>query len=146
MYYVYSPSNPFFLRIWDYIGYIDNWFIRRQGNKEDITSFNNFINKNSYNLSFIHEEDKAIQFVDLKIFKEDNKISARTYFKITDIKSCYQKPWIRNISKGQFKRIKWKCSKTKNFIHQSAQKKIVLERHYNWHLVKKSATINNEKK
>lgn len=52
-------------------------------------------------------------------------ITTRNYFKPMDVnsyigyESCHYAPWIRNIPKGQFKRLKINCTKIEDFLIQS---------------------------
>lgn len=67
------------------------------------------MNQNKYVILFtanIHRE--CINFKDLVIFQNQDKLGTRTFFKDMDRNGCHPK-WKNGIPKGQFMRIKLNC-------------------------------------
>lgn len=81
-----------------------------------------FINPNPYHLKFTSEiNEKSICFLDLEVSIEGGTIKTKTYFKQTDVSSYrfnsyHYRPWVANIPKGQFKRIKRNYTDHSDFL------------------------------
>lgn len=135
--YLHSDKNPFLNNIILYRRYIDDCFIIWKGTETSFSEFITYINQNDH-LKFTSESSKTnISFLDLEIFVEENRMKTKTFFKKTDVNSYigyeshHHKPWIRNIPKGQFKRIQRNCTDTTDFILQAKViKDRFLERNY----------------
>lgn len=66
-----------------------------------------------------------VHFLDLEIRNTQRGIETRTYFKATDrnsyipTMSCHFRPWMDNIPRGQYMRIKKNCTQKADFELQS---------------------------
>lgn len=86
-------------------------------------SFLNNLNNNDKNIYLVWKVDeKAVDFLDLNISIEEDKIVTKTIFKNVDansylsVDSCHFKPWLYNIPKGQLTRLKRNCTKGDDYI------------------------------
>lgn len=63
--------------------------------------------------------------MDLTLYKKDDKLYTKTFFKTTDqngyilIQSCYHPKWLKGIPKGQLMKIHQNCREEKEFRHQA---------------------------
>lgn len=109
-----------------YKRFIDDVVIVWNGDKESLEAFLNKLNDNTKNINLVWRiEEKEIDFLDLNISLEGQKIVTKTHFKKVDANSylstdsCHFKPWLYNIPKGQFTRLKRNCTKEEDYRNQA---------------------------
>ncbi|XP_040183666.1 uncharacterized protein LOC120916795 [Rana temporaria] len=109
-----------------YKRYIDDVIILWNGNKASLEHFMETLNKNEKNIKLVWKIDtKEVDFLDLNVSLEGNRIITKTYFKTVDtnsylsVESCHHKPWLYNIPKGQLVRLKRNCTKEEDFNEQA---------------------------
>lgn len=80
-----SARNPHLKYISNWTRYIDDIFFVWSGSAEELASFHSFINTNSCNLKFTMEHDtQTMNFLDILIYRESNKLCSTLYRKSTD--------------------------------------------------------------
>lgn len=118
-------NSPYQLRL--YNRFIDDLIIFWDGKEQELNTLMG-MNKNNKNISLSWElSHMKIHFLDLEITNENNKIIMKTHFKAKDRNSyipqnsCYHKPWLVNVPRGQFLRIKRNCTNISDFEEQSTE-------------------------
>lgn len=103
---------------------IDDFIIIWKGDAASFDTFKEKMNRNDKNIKLMWTlSNECITF--LEIFKEGGRLFTRNHFKPTDrnsylpVDSYHHKPWLINIPKGQFMRIRRNCSKEGDFLKQS---------------------------
>lgn len=126
-------NNPFSSNIVFFGRYIDDIVIIWEGSMELIGEFVTYCNQNTYGLSFTHVADTTtLAFLDLELGFHDGTIIAKNFTKPTagnsllHYKSCHYPPWIRNIPRGQFCRLRHNCTLQSDYVTQSVQLKAKL--------------------
>lgn len=109
-----------------YKRYIDDLIIIWNGDRTTLEEFLDQLNTNDRNIALqwnIHEQH--IDFLDLDIRIEGEKILTKTHFKSVDrnsylsTNSCHFKHWLYNIPKGQLIRIKRNCTIEEDYKDQA---------------------------
>ncbi|XP_073481353.1 uncharacterized protein [Aquarana catesbeiana] len=109
-----------------YKRYIDDILIIWKGSREQLEEFIQFISGNKYGVKFtatVHQQ--KINFLDLEIYKNGNKLGTRTHFKETDrngyipMGSCHHPQWKAAIPKSQFIRIRRNCDRMEDYLQQT---------------------------
>lgn len=102
------------------------------GSPESFFEFLRKISANPFNISFSESFSyREINFLDLTIFREGDRLCTRTYFKEVDrngyitLNSCHHPRWLGVIPKSQMLRIRRNCSKEDDYNFQA---NIILER------------------
>lgn len=95
-----------------YRRYIDDLIILWDGTPESFAMFLENLNTNSYGITFTGKcNHQKIDYLDLEIYKVEDTLHTRTFFKVTDrngyipTSSCHHPKWKCNIPKGQRLRI-----------------------------------------
>ncbi|KAM8967064.1 collagen alpha-6(VI) chain [Pelodytes ibericus] len=119
-------NNPFGESLVLWRRYIDDVLIVWRGNRESLQDFVLHLNSNQHGLHFTSNiQDDTIDFLDLTLYIEDNKVLTKTYFKPSDgngyidYSSCHHPSWLNNIPKGQMMRLKRNCTSDGEFLGQS---------------------------
>ena len=109
-----------------YKRYIDDIIILWSGNRESLDNFLETLNRNDKNISLVWKiDDKSVDFLDLNISIEKDKIVTKTHFKNVDMNSylstdsCHFKPWLFNIPKGQLVRLRRNCTYESDYSLQA---------------------------
>lgn len=96
------------------------------GTRDTLEEFFTNLNSNDKNIKLIFNiSDKSVNFLDLDITVNHNKLITKTHFKSIDtnsylsLNSCHYKSWLLNIPKGQLVRIKRNCTNETDFITQA---------------------------
>lgn len=94
--------------------------------KNHSTPITYHLNNNKINIKLDYQFiASTINFLDLTIFREENSLATKVYFKPTDrnsylsIRSGHHPTWLRNIPRGQLMCIRRYCTFNKDFIQQS---------------------------
>lgn len=105
---------------------IDDIFMIWSGTEESLKKFLEDINHNRYGIKFTGDWNKElVNYLDLQIFKNNNRLDTRTFFKETDrngyipTRSCHHPKWIGNMPKGQLMRMRRNCSSITDFERQA---------------------------
>lgn len=119
-------------------GYIDDAFFLWKGDVESLHSFMRYINYKLWGIRFTYKfSTSSVCFLDLVIFKEQDKLLTKTHFKSTDrngfilLESCHNPYRFKAIPEGQCQWIRRNCSKIEDFSSQTdvfLKKTICLER------------------
>ena len=109
-----------------YKRFIDDCIVLWKGDDTSLKQFFEKLNKNGKNIKLTYTiSDKIIQFLDLEISLEYQKISTKTFFKPVDrnsyipTDSCHYDPWLINVPKGQLTRIRRNCTDDNTFMDQA---------------------------
>uniref|UniRef100_A0A8C5M9N9 Reverse transcriptase domain-containing protein n=1 Tax=Leptobrachium leishanense TaxID=445787 RepID=A0A8C5M9N9_9ANUR len=109
-----------------YLRYIDDILMIWKGGEEDLVTFLNQLNTKDPNIKLESTWNRnTIDYLDLTIFSEGNKLYTKTYFKKVDTNSyihrdsCHLRRWLEGIPKSQYLRIKRNCSKESDFNIQT---------------------------
>lgn len=93
---------------------------------ESLEQFLTGLNQNNRNISLTWKiDDKQIQFLDLDISIDNNRLITKTHFKevtrnsYLPITSCHHQPWLFNIPKGQLIRVRRNCTKESDYKIQA---------------------------
>lgn len=120
--YLYARNIP---HLKFYRRYIDDLIIIWEGTPEEFEEFLKNLNTNKYGLTFTGKwSHQKIDYLDLEIFKNGDRLYTKTYFKDTDknvyipITSCHHPQWKRNIPKGQL-RLRRNCDTMEDFLVQA---------------------------
>lgn len=99
---------------------------------EPLQQFITQLNANNNNIKFTSQwSSEEINFLDVTIYRQDNKLGTKVFFKPTDrnsylpTQSGHHPLWLKNSPKGQIVRVKRNCSQTDDFNSQS---KVLTER------------------
>lgn len=121
---IYQNRNPNLL-LWR--RFIDDVIILWEGDQASLDEYIITINNNNRNLTFTVETDQnSVNFLDLVIFKQNDILATKTYFKPTDRNgyvpsdSCHNPPWLKSIPRSQLARIRRNCSTLEDFYDQSS--------------------------
>lgn len=108
-----------------YRRYIEDLIVLWDGTPEAFEEFLQTLNINRYGLTFPGKwNNHKIDYLDLEIFKRDEGLHTRTFFKATDrngympMSSCHHPQWKGNIPKGQLLRIRRNCNTIEDFSIQ----------------------------
>lgn len=84
------------------------------------------MNVNDRNISLTwNVSTECIHFLDLEIFNTNEGIITKSFFKTTDrnsyipVTSCHFKPWLSNIPRGQYTRMRRNCTRAVDYETQS---------------------------
>ncbi|XP_040285737.1 vomeronasal type-2 receptor 26-like [Bufo bufo] len=106
--------------------YIDDVIFIWRGTDLALGSFLSNINLNDQNLQFTANLSKTgIEFLDLKIDVDRDKLSCSTYYKPTARNnfilhsSCHLPRWLLNVPTSQFRRLKRNCTKNETFENEA---------------------------
>ncbi|CAH2329928.1 Hypothetical predicted protein, partial [Pelobates cultripes] len=120
-------NNPFDANLVFWRRYIDDILFIWKGSESNLLDFINYINSNQVNLIFSPVfSQNEINFLDLTIFIEDEKIKTKTFFKPTDANSFintesnHHPNWLRGVPRSQFTRIRRNCTDEKTFLDQAS--------------------------
>lgn len=109
-----------------YKRFIDDLIIMWKGSKESLMTLLETMNDNDRNISLTWDINKdRIHFLDLEILNTSEGMITRSFFKATDrnsyisTTSCQHKPWLDNIPRGQFMRMRRNCTLEDDFETQS---------------------------
>lgn len=109
-----------------YKRFIDDCIVIWKGDEASLIQFFNQLNINQKNIKLEYEiSEKIVHFLDLEIQLVNNSISTRTYFKTVErnsyipVNSCHHEPWLINIPKGQFIRLRRNCSDNNEYLKQA---------------------------
>ena len=109
-----------------YKQYIDDLIMVWEGDRISLQHFMDRLNANSKNIVLTWTVScEKIAFLDLEIFKSDNHLLTRNFFKVTDrngyipLSSCHHRLWLCNIPRGQFVRLRRNCTIEADFLTQS---------------------------
>lgn len=123
-------NNPFLANIIFFGRYIDDIIIIWDGPLDLIQAFTTHCNNNKYGLSFTYNSNQtSLAFLDLELRYDNHEIYAKNYTKPTcgnsylHFKSCHYPPWIKNIPKGQFCRLRQNCTRKADYIESSVHLK-----------------------
>lgn len=114
-----SGSNPFFVNIIWYKRYLDDifWVF------SDKNALPDFMN---WTIKFSHQSsEQAISFLDMVVYKKNNKLAVRVFRKPTDKNTSLHfnlnHPWHlkTNLPYSQFLRMKHNCTEESNFQYES---------------------------
>lgn len=90
-----------------YRRYIDDLVFIRDGSMEDLHLFMDHMNNNRYGIKLTSQWSfEKLQYLDLEIFRKENKLLTRTFFKEVDkngyisTRSCHHPGWIKSIPRG----------------------------------------------
>lgn len=125
MKFIHNDANPFRPFISDWRRYIDDIFLLWTGTKSQLEEFVQYINQANANLTFKCEFDQEINFLDLHIYKNVEKLETTLFSKPTDrntilfAKSQHPRHMITNIPVGQFLRVRRNCSTNAEFQSKS---------------------------
>lgn len=95
------------------------------GRKEDLESFLSSINQNWGVILTSQMSAEKIYFLDLEVRIHNGGFTTKTFFKPTDRNgyfpqdSCHHPRWIKNVPKGQFRRIRKNCTSDQDYEVQS---------------------------
>ncbi|XP_040212329.1 uncharacterized protein LOC120943214 [Rana temporaria] len=111
-----------------YRRYIDDLIMVWEGDLPSLQLFMDKLNSNTKNivLTWTVSHDK-INFLDLEIFKSDNVLLTKNYFKTVDrngyipLSSCHHRLWLCNIPRGQFVRLRRNCTLESDYLAQSQE-------------------------
>ncbi len=119
--------NPCLPCITNWRRYIDDVFFIWKGSETELKEFHDFMNKNNYNLKFTMEyEEQQMNFLDILVFKDSNKLCSNLYRKSTHRnfilhgQSFHPIPLKKSLPISQFNRIRHICSSNSDFEAQSA--------------------------
>lgn len=127
---IHGRREEIFGRCWPHLllykRFIDDIRIVWKGSRDELDQFFNHVGANQYGIKFTANVDRnTINFLDLEVFKNINKLSTRTHFKDTDrngyipIRSCHHPQWKKAIPKGQFIRIRHNCDLMGDYYTQT---------------------------
>lgn len=109
-----------------YKRFIDDLLIIWKGDMEALMEVLNSMNGNDRNISLTWNVSReCIHFLDLEISNSNDGITTKSFFKTTDrnsyipITSCHHKPWLNNIPRGQFTRMRRNCTRVEDYEVQS---------------------------
>lgn len=109
-----------------YKRFIDDCIFIWKGDELSLRSFFQRLNMNQKNIKLEHQiSETKIQFLDLEIELTANIISTKTFFKPVErnsyipVTSCHYEPWLINIPKGQFIRLRRNCSENIDYLKQA---------------------------
>lgn len=101
-----------------------------KGTETDLLLFLEKLNQNDQSITFKWEHNtKQIHFLDLTVSLTEGKFKTKTFFKMVDrngytpLKSCHYAPWLLNVPKGQFMRLKRNCTDEQDYKDRSNQPK-----------------------
>lgn len=105
-----------------YKRYIDDVVLLWAGSQMSLEDFLLYLNQNEYGLRFTAEFSlSTINYPDLTLYKKDNRIGTKTFFKATDrnafvsTNSCHQPQWLGAVPKVQFMHIRRNCNSMSDF-------------------------------
>lgn len=121
--YVYS-EQPQELITWR--RYIDDCFLMWRGSEESLKTFLEGLNGADPNIKLTYNYSKiSVDFLDITVYRANDRLQTKTFFKETDrnayipTTSNHHKNWVRNIPKGQFKRVRRNCTLDSDYQDQS---------------------------
>lgn len=109
-----------------YKRYIDDVILLWEGTMSDFQEFLLSLNNNTYGLRFTAESSwDTINYLDLTLTKQGNRLVSKTFFKATDrngfvpVNSCHHPQWLGAVPKGQYMRIRRNCDDITDYHTQS---------------------------
>ncbi|CAH2285173.1 Hypothetical predicted protein, partial [Pelobates cultripes] len=109
-----------------YHRYIDDIFFIWKGGEESLNLFLNDLNVNSWGIFLTSTySTNHINFLDLEVFISNSTINTRNHFKDVDansyieMSSCHYPPWLKNVPKSQFLRVRRNCTQEIDYISQA---------------------------
>lgn len=109
-----------------YKRFIDDLLIIWSGNMESLMRLLESMNNNDRSITLTWDISRdRIHFLDLEIFKTVSGIETKSFFKVTDrnsyipTSSCHHRPWLDNIPRGQYMRMRRNCTRDVDFETQS---------------------------
>lgn len=109
-----------------YKRFTDDLLIIWKGSMESLMGLLESMNTNDRNISLTWNISRDnIHFLDLEIRNTERGIETKSFFKATDrnlyipITSCHFRPWLDNISRGQFMRMWKNCTQDGDFEAQA---------------------------
>lgn len=120
--------NPHLHQILHWKRYIDDIFFIWNGTQEQLGQFHQFLNNCNKHLKFTIESDpNKMNFLDVLVYKEDNKLYSNLYRKNTDRnsilhgRSFHPVPLKKSLPISQFKRIRRICSTDSDYQFQAEE-------------------------
>lgn len=118
--------NPHLKNIMNWRRYIDDVFFVWTGTTDELEQFHDFINSNNYQLKFTMEHNsEKMNFLDILVYKDSNKLFSNLYRKSTDRNSIlhgqsfHPIPLKRGLPISQFNRIRRICSSDSDYQLQA---------------------------
>ena len=109
-----------------YRRFIDDILFIWEGSQQDALKFLEDLNSNPNNIKLEYTiSGNMVNFLDVTIQREANKLKTKVFFKPTDrnsylsINSGHHPAWIKNIPKGQFLRVRRNCSDANDYLSQA---------------------------
>lgn len=109
-----------------YKRFIDDLFFIWAGSAVSLHQFLQELNNNNNNIELTsHWHSEEINFLDVNVYRRNDRLETKVYFKMTDrnsylpTSSGHHPLWLKNIPKGQIMRVRRNCSEDDNFILQS---------------------------
>uniref|UniRef100_A0A8C5QJ44 Reverse transcriptase domain-containing protein n=1 Tax=Leptobrachium leishanense TaxID=445787 RepID=A0A8C5QJ44_9ANUR len=129
-----------------YKRYIDDIFLIWKGGENLLREFLVTLDQNSRGIKLTTIwSNTHINFLDLSIHIQDNRIKTETFFKTVDVNSfiektsCHLPQWLDGVPKGQFLRIRRNCTDLEAYDKQSTKlKKDFIEKGYNEDVLEKT--------
>ena len=126
--FIYNPAvNPYIAQISLWLRYIDDVFLLWNGTAASLLEFHRLLNTWNKHLQFtIEHSPDSIHFLDVSVYKHNNKLHSTIYRKPTDRNtllhaSSYHPSHLKdNLPVGQFMRLRRLCSNKRDFISKSA--------------------------
>lgn len=94
--------------------------------RESLHSFMAVLNANNIGIDLTYEvSPSTINFLDLEISVNNDRLETKTFFKPTDrngyipVDSCHHATWLKSIPRSQFTRIRHNCSDLSDYFHQA---------------------------
>lgn len=101
------------------------FFLIWAGPAESLLQFLQVLNNNNNIKLTSHWHTEEINFLDVSVYRQNDRLKTKVYFKATDRNSYLpsfsgRRPlWLKNIPKEQIMRVRRNCSEDTNFILQS---------------------------
>lgn len=110
-----------------YRRYIDDLQLLWAGSESSLKEYLDHLNDNTHNIKLTSQWSlKQIHFLDLNIFRVENRLQTKVFFKPTDRNSFlpthsgHHPLWLKNVPKGQMMRVRRNCSTLEDFDQQSS--------------------------
>lgn len=111
--FILGPKNPFRDQIRFYKRFIDDIFLVFTGTQQNLSNFHEYLNDCNEHLYFIQNSDyKEINFLDIKVVRENNMLNTNLFRKPTDrntllrCDSYHPTPLKRSLPISQFNRVR----------------------------------------
>lgn len=108
-----------------YKRYIDDLLLIWVGSEQTLKDYMDRLNDNTHNIRLTNQwSTEQIHFLDVNIFRVNDTIQTKVFFKPTDrnsflpVHSGHHPLWLKNVPKGQIMRVRRNCSALEDFDQQ----------------------------